>query len=450
MDRKLIEGALLPSLLKFTVPIIFALFLQIAYGAVDLLIVGQFSDVANVSGVTIGSQLMQCITGVCTGLAMGTTILLGQSIGSGRGEEGGKVMGASIALFAAIAFVLTFVLLLFNSGIIEIMQTPEEAIYQASAYLRICSIGIVFILSYNLLGSIFRGIGDSKTPLIAVGIAFVINIAGDLILVALLNMGAAGAAIATVTAQASSVIISIMIIKKKSLPFVFNKSYIRFYKDKVKHILILGIPIGLQSGLVSISFLVITAIVNEIGVVASAGVGITEKLTGFFLLVPMAFMQSLSAFVAQNYGAGEMKRAKKSMYYGIGISFTIGLVLAYGCWFHGRILTQLFVTDIATVEAATEYLRAYAFDTVFVTIMFCMLGYFNGMGETKFVMIQGMVGSFGVRIPLAYFISQLPNTRLFYVGLATPTSTLVQIVLCVVYYRYINKREGVVVSNSEF
>lgn len=439
MKDNLAEGKLLPTLLKFTIPIIAALFLQSAYSAVDLLIVGQYGTVGDVSGVTIGSQVMQTITYICTGLAMGTTILLGQCIGAGKLEEGGKVMGASIALFGAIAVCLTFVLILCNGFMVSAMQTPVESVEQTSAYLLICSIGTVFIISYNLLGSIFRGIGDSRTPLVAVGIAFICNVIGDFVLVSQFQLGAKGAAIATVSAQAISVGISFIIIKRKTLPFLFKITYIRFYKKHIRKVLVLGIPIALQSGLVNISFLAITAIVNGMGVVASAGVGVTEKLVGFLMLVPNSFMQALSAFVAQSYGANDLKRAKKGMFYAIGISFTIGLFMSYICVFHGSLLTNIFVTDADVSAASVMYLKAYSFDTVFVTIMFCMVGYFNGVGKTNFVMIQGIVGAFGVRIPLAYFISQLPNTTLFLVGLATPASTVLQIIMCVVYYRYLEK-----------
>lgn len=441
MKQNLAEGKLLPTLLKFTLPIMVALFLQVAYGAVDLLIVGQYGTVGDVSGVTIGSQVMQMITNICTGLAMGTTVLLGQSIGAGKAREGGEIMGASIVLFGAIAVSLTITLVALNGTMVSLMQTPTESLSQTSSYLLICSIGTFFIISYNLLGSIFRGIGDSKTPLIAVGIAFVCNVIGDVILVCFCQLGATGAAIATVSAQAISVIVSLIIIRKKELPFAFKGKYIRFHLGYIRKILILGVPIGLQSGLVSISFLAITAIVNGMGVVASAGVGVTEKLTGFIMLVPISFMQALSAFVAQSYGANDLKRSKQGMFYAIGISFTIGLFMSYICAFHGHLLTNIFVTDPEVSAAAAMYLKAYAFDTVFVTIMFSMTGYFNGIGKTNFVMIQGVIGAFCVRIPLAYFISLLPNTTLFLVGLATPSSTVLQIVMCVVYYQYLKKKE---------
>ncbi len=445
MKDNLAEGKLLPTLITFTIPIMMALFLQVAYGAVDLLIVGQYATVGDVSGVTIGSQMMSAITNICTGLAMGTTILIGQSIGAGRSEEGGKIMGASIALFGAIGLLLTISLTSMNGILVRVMQTPDESIAQTSAYLMICSAGTIFIIAYNLLGSIFRGIGDSKTPLIAVGIAFICNVIGDIILVAIFQRGAAGAAIATVSAQAISVLISLLIIRKKQLPFTFQGRYIRFHTEYIRKVLSLGVPIALQSGLVSISFLAITAIVNGMGVIASAGVGVTEKLTGFIMLVPSSFMQALSAFVAQSYGANNLKRGKQGMFYSIGISFAIGLVMSYICVFHGHILTNIFVSDAEVSAAAAMYLKAYAFDTVFVTIMFCMVGYFNGIGKTKFVMIQGIVGAFGVRIPLAFLISRIPGATLFMVGLATPSSTVLQIIMCVVYYKYL---KNIMLSNK--
>ncbi|MFI3176636.1 MAG: MATE family efflux transporter [Eubacteriales bacterium] len=441
MKQNLAEGKLIPTLLKFTFPIMAALFLQVAYGAVDLLIVGQYGTVGDVSGVTIGSQMMQTITNICTGVAMGTTILLGQAIGSNKSEEGGKVMGASIALFGLIAGVLTITLIVLNGTLVSAMQTPVESIEQTSSYLLICSIGTIFIIAYNVLGSIFRGIGDSKTPLIAVGIAFICNVIGDILLVAIFKMGATGAAIATVSAQAISVFISLLLIRKKTLPFAFHVSYIRWHMDYIHKILVLGVPIGLQSGLVSISFLAITAIVNGMGVIVSAGVGVTEKIMGFIMLVSSSFMQSLSAFVAQSHGAGNYKRSKQAMYYSIGISFTISLFMSYLCAFQGALLTSIFVTDADVAAASIMYLKAYAFDTIFVTVMFCMTGYFNGIGKTNFVMVQGVVGAFCVRIPMAFFISRIPGATLFMVGLATPASTILQIIMCIAYYQYLKKQD---------
>lgn len=424
-----IEGPILNPLLRFTFPVLLALLLQAMYGAVDLMVVGQFGQPADVSAVSTGSQVMHTVTALVTGLSMGATVLLGQKLGEGKPEEGGKVLGSAIALFAAVALVLTAAMLWAASPLARLMQAPAEAFEQTVVYVRICSGGAVFIVAYNVLGAMFRGLGDSNTPLLTVTIACATNIAGDLLLVGPCGLGVAGAALATVLAQAVSVALSLLFIKRRGLPFSFSTRDIRFDPRHTGRILRLGVPVALQDVLVSVSFLAIAAIVNGLGVIASAGVGVAEKLCGFIMLVPSSFGQSLSAFVAQNIGAGRKDRAKRAMLYGMGSSLCCGVVLAWLSFFHGSLLAGLFARDAAVIGAAADYLRAYAIDTLLTAILFCFIGYFNGRGNTAFVMVQGIVGAFLVRIPVSLFMSRLEPVSLFQVGLATPCSTVVQIVL---------------------
>ena len=372
------EGKILQPLILFAMPVLFALFLQAMYGAVDLLVVGKFASSADVSAVSTGSQIMMTLTNLISCFAMGTTVLLGQLIGCGKKEEGGKAVGTAMVMFAGIALVMTVLLVCFAPQISSIMRAPKEAVDKTAAYVRICGCGMIVIVAYNLIGCIFRGIGDSKMPLFTVAIACVCNIAGDLVLCAGFHMGTTGAACATVFAQVVSVVVSFGFIRKKQLPFVFKKENVRIHKDLLKKMAGLGAPIALQDLLVSISFLIILAIVNSMGVTASAGVGVAEKVCAFIMLISSAFMQSMSAFVAQNYGAGRMDRAKKALY--------------------------------------------------------------NGIGQTKFVMLQGIAGAFGVRVPVSYLMSIRPDTSLFKIGLATPMSSVVQLLLCLGFMVILNRR----------
>lgn len=433
-NNNLTEGKIFPSLIKFTLPIFFTILLQITYGLVDVLIVGKYGTVGDVSGVSIGSQVIKTVTSVFTGLSMGTTILLGRFIGAKEPEKTTKTVGVSIWIFSIIAIITCIALTLSSSLIANIMQTPKEAMVQATNYLIISGIGIVFIVFYNLLGSIFRGIGDSKTPLVAVSIACAINVILDLILIAGFKMGATGAAFATVIAQASSVFISIFILSKKELPFKITKKDVKYDKVLGKNIIGLGIPVALQGTLVSISFLFITSLVNTFGVHESAAVGIVEKISSLILIVPISFMQCLSAFTAQNHGAEKYKRAKQGMFIAMGISLAFGVIMAYLSAFHGIIFTRIFIDDAETTRNALLYLRSYSLDTIFVSILFAFAGYFNGCGQTTFSMFQAVFGAFLIRIPFAYIFSSLENTNLFVIGLATPLSTLIQIILCIVFY----------------
>jgi len=272
-------------------------------------------------------------------------------------------------------------------------------------------------------------------------VACIVNIAGDLLFVAVFGMAAAGAALATVLAQAVSVILCMFVIRKRGLPFPFCKKNIGIHKPIMLHTLRLGTPIALQDLLVSISFLVILAIVNSLGVVASAGMGVAQKLCAFIMLVPSAFSQSLSAFVAQNIGAGESHRARTAMVYGMAASFLLGCIMAWAAFFHGDLLCGIFAKDAAVIAAGWDYLRAYAVDTLLVAFLFCFMGYFNGCGCTTFVMLQGIIGAFCVRIPVSWLMSRLEDTNLFKIGLATPCSTAVQIIMCVVFFSWLRKRQ---------
>ena len=372
---------------------------------------------------------------------MGATVLLGQKLGEGKSDQGGQVLGSAIALFTAVALALTAVMLCAASPMARLMQAPAEAFAQTVTYVRICSGGAVFIVAYNVLGAMFRGIGDSKMPLLTVTIACVVNIIGDLLLVGVCRMGVAGAALATVLAQAVSVALSLLFTKRRGLPFSFSWKDIRFHPRHTGRILSLGAPVALQDVLVSVSFLAIAAIVNGLGVIASAGVGVAEKLCGFIMLVPSSFGQSLSAFVAQNIGAKRAGRAKKAMLYGMGASLCCGVVLAWLSFFHGNLLAGLFARDAEVIRAAADYLRAYAIDTLLTSILFCFIGYFNGRGNTTFVMAQGIVGAFLVRIPVSLLMSRMEPVSLFRVGLATPSSTVVQIVLFLGFYALTAARE---------
>lgn len=439
------EGKIFSPLIRFAFPVLLALFLQTMYGAVDLLIVGQFGgDFADVyvSAVSTGSQIMQSLTVIITGLAMGLTVYVAKKIGADQKEEAGEIIGSGICLFAILSVFLSIVMVFSAPFLSRIMQAPDKAFDATVSYIVICSIGTLFIASYNLIGSIFRGIGDSKIPLLAVMIACVFNIIGDLLFVAVLKQGASGAAVATVLAQVLSVLLSFLIIRNRELPFSFSLGCIKPNLNYIKEILKLGIPIALQDLLVSISFLFIIAIVNSLGLTASAGVGVTEKLCGFLLLVPSAYMQSMSAFVAQNIGAKKPERAKKALVYGIVSSLAVGIFMAYLTYFHGSLLSGIFAKDADIIRASSEYLKAYAFDCILTSFLFCYIGYFNGIGKTAFVMLQGILGAFCVRLPVSWLMSRQVPVSLYHIGLATPASSLVQILMCILFFSYCQHKKA--------
>lgn len=435
------QGGIFRPLIRFAMPALAAMLLQTMYGAVDMMIVGHFATAADASAISTGSWVMTIITSLVIGIATGTTVLLGRKLGEQKAQEAGAIIGASVVLFAGISIVLTALVVGFAPQIAGLLQAPAEAMAPTIAYIRICAGGCIFIVAFNVLGSIFRGMGNSTVPLLTVFIACIVNIAGDLLLVAGFHMATAGAAIATVFAQFISVVLSLWIVSRQKLPFSLCRQDFRPRPELIRQILQLGVPVALQDVLVNVSFLVITAIVNSLGVVVSAGVGVAEKLCGFVLLAPSAFSQTMTAVVSQNMGAGKPERAKKALLYGILSSFTVGTAAAYVSFFHGDIMASIFSNDSAVVEAAAQYLKAYAIDTLLVSVMFCMSGYFTGCGRTTFAMFQGILGAFCVRIPVSFFMSRIVPVNLFFIGLATPASSLVQTILCVGYYLHMNRKK---------
>ena len=418
------QGSILKKLVAFMLPVLGALILQAAYGAVDLLVVGRFGSTAGLSAVSTGSQVLNLVTFVVIQLAMGVTVLIARYLGEKRPEQIGAVVGGAAIVFALIAVGLFVVMVCFAEPISVLMQAPAEAVDLTASYVRICGGGIFFIVAYNVLSAVFRGLGDSRSPLLFVLIACIVNVAGDLILV-----------IATVLAQALSVVFAVLLLLKKDLPFAIVKSDFR-WNPQCRNFLRIGLPLALQEFLTQISFLALCAFVNRLGLEASSGYGVACKIVSFAMLVPSALMQSMASFVSQNIGAGKKKRAKKSMLTGIGVGVTIGCVVFALILLKGDLLAGIFSTDPAVIRNAYDYLKGFSMETIVTAVLFSMVGYFNGNNKTLWVMTQGLIQTLLIRLPMAYVMSSQPNASLTKIGLAAPVSTTVGIVLNIGFFVY--------------
>lgn len=435
------QGSILKKLSLFMLPVLGALILQAAYGAVDLLVVGQFGSTVGLSAVSTGSQVLNLVTFVVTQLSMGVTVLIARYLGEKNEEQIGAVLGGAAVVFAAVSVGLFVLLVGFARPIAVLMQAPEEAVDLTASYIRICGAGIFFIVAYNLLSAIFRGLGDSRSPLLFVLVACIVNVAGDLLLVAGFGMDAAGAAIATVLAQAVSVLLAVALLLKKTLPFSFAKTDFRF-NPQCKKFLAIGLPLALQEFLTQLSFLALCAFVNRLGLTASSGYGVASKIVNFAMLIPSALMQSMASFIAQNIGAGDQKRAKRAMFTGIGVGLVFGCAVFVLVLLKGDALAGIFSSDAEVVQKGFEYLKGFAPETIVTAVLFSMVGYFNGNNQTLWVMAQGIVQTLLVRLPLSYYMSIQPDASLTRIGLAAPLSTTVGIVLNVAFYIYRNRKEA--------
>ena len=420
------QGNIANKLIRFMIPILGALVLQAMYGAVDLLVVGQFGTDAGISAVSTGSNVINLVTFVISELTMGVTVLIGRYLGENRHERIGKVIGGAIVFFAIMAAALMILLLAFAPQFASWLNAPKEAYDLTVTYIRICGAGILFVVAYNVISGIFRGLGNSRLPLIFVAIACVVNIVGDLVFVAVFKMNVAGAALATILAQLVSVVMSLAIIKKQQFPFHFSKKDICF-SSEIRNFLKVGFP-------TNISFLILCAIINGMGLEASSGYGIAQKVVSFIMLIPSSLMQSMSAFVAQNVGAGKEDRARKAMRTGMLLGVCIGVFVSALSFFRGDIPSALFTGNQAFIAKSAEYLKGFAPEAILTCLVFSYIGYFNGHGKTLPVMIQGISASFLVRVPLSYLFSIQKGATLTTIGYAVPLASVYGIIFFTICY----------------
>lgn len=440
-ENSFLEGSVFQSLIRFAVPVLGALVLQAAYGAVDLLVVGRFGNAASISAVGTGSAFMQMITFIVTSLAMGSTVMIGQHIGEKKPEKAGDAVGTTIVMFAVIGLVVTILLEILAAGMMKLMKVPADSFEQAVLYVRICSGGILIIIAYNVISGVLRGVGNANLPFLFVGIACVVNILGDLLFVAVFHLDVAGAALATVLAQLVSVLVSLSVLRKQNLPISFSLQQCKIYPKELKRILNVGIPIALQEAMVQISFLVINSIINNMGLMQSAGYGVAQKLISFIMLVPSSVMQSVSAFVAQNIGAGQEERAKKGFFTAMATGCAVGVVIFFAGFFGGALMSSLFSNDAEVIAQSAEYLKGFSIECILTCVLFSSIGYFNGCGKSIPVMVQGITSAFCIRIPVSVFMSKLPNTSLMLVGLATPITTIYGIIFFIICFMRLNKEK---------
>lgn len=440
-NNAIVHGRLGRVLFKFAIPFLIANILQALYGAVDMLVVGQYADAAALSAVSVGSQVMQTFASALMGLTTGGTVLLGQKIGAKDDKGAADAVGTMIVLFGAVAVVLTALMFFTCKPFVALLNTPAEAVPHAISYVSICVLGIPVITGYNTTSAIFRGMGDSKSPMICVAATTVVNIVGDMLLVAGFGMGAAGAAIATVLAQAISFVMSLILLKKSGFLFPFSRKDVRLRVPELKWILKVGMPLCLQDVLVNMSFLIITAIINGMGLIASAAVGVVGRISSFAFMPNGAFSSAIATVAAQNIGANRRDRALKSLWLGIGYSLIVSTAFCIYSQFLPETLVRIFTADAEVIAAGAQYLRADAWDAMLTSFVFCFNSYFSACGNSMVTMIHGLCATFLVRIPVSWLVSRMAEPSLFGVGLAAPAASLFSIVVCVCYFVYLRKRD---------
>ena len=443
IDRYLVEKSLPLGLWRFATPYMLAFMLQALYGAVDLLIVGRYCNEAAIAAVSTGAQLLQALTGLVLGLSAGGTALIAFNVGAKDSEGAASAVGTTSTLFSLVALIVTPLFALSTDWLVELMQTPSEAVEYTRQYVFVIACGIPFIIGYNIIGAIYRGFGDSATPTIFVAIACVLNIIGDYVLVAQFGRGPEGAALATIVSQGASLALALWYMRVKRFAFEFHRRHFKLRRKSVVKILAVGAPLALQDALTGFSFLVILAIVNLMGVMPAAGMGIAQRVIGFLFLPPIAFSIAVVTAAAQNIGAGHGRRAFMAFVYGALFSLGFGVLFWTLCQFFPTEFSRVF-TDMEPVAAHSAlYLRSFTIDCLCVAFIFNCNGYFCGCGKSLVVLVHSAIAALAARIPLSYFLSRGDDATLYEVGFAAPIASVISIIICVGYFLYLWKRGAV-------
>ena len=439
MEKNLTSGSVFQNIVWFSLPYLLSYFLQTLYGMADLFIIGQFEGVAGTTAVSIGSQVMHMVTVMIVGLAMGSTVSIAQAVGANNKKQASLSVGNTITLFMGLSVVLSAVLLLFVRPIVTVMSTPEEAVSGTVLYLTICFLGIPFITAYNIISSIFRGLGDSRSPMYFIAVACVANIVLDYLFIGYFHLGPAGAALGTTLAQAVSVVIALLAISRQKSGITLCKNDFCPRKSVMGQLLQIGIPVALQDGFIQIAFIVITIIANRRGLSAAAAVGIVEKMISFLFLVPSSMLSTVSALCAQNIGAGKEDRARATLRYAIMIAAGFGILVSILIQFIAEPAVGLFTTDATVQIMGGQYIRGYIFDCIFAGIHFSFSGYFCACGRSEFSFLHNIIAIVLVRIPGVYLTSKLFPATLLPMGIATACGSLLSVGICVMVYLWLRK-----------
>lgn len=445
MEQDLTTGSVWKTVVRFSLPYFLSYFLQTLYGMADLFIIGQFNGVASTTAVSLGSQVMHMLTVMIVGLAMGTTVTIGRAVGAGKREDAAQAVGNTVTLFMAVSVVLMAGLLTAVPSIVSIISTPAEAVSGTAAYLTICFIGIPFITAYNILASIFRGMGDSQSPMYFIAVACAANIALDYLFIGVLRLGPAGAALGTTLSQTLSVVVSLVMIRRR-MGLKLSKGDFRPRWETMGALLKIGVPVALQDGFIQVAFIVITVIANRRGLNDAAAVGIVEKIIGILFLVPSSMLSTVSALCAQNVGAGEHGRAKKTLWYAVGLSVAWGIIVALVMQLAAGAFVALFVDETKAGSAEVirlggQYMRGYVWDCVLAGIHFSFSGYFCAYGLSVIPFLHNSLSILCARIPLSYWASKRFSNTLLPMGLASPAGSLVSVVICLGVFGWMERRE---------
>ena len=441
MEKNLTTGNVFKNIILFSLPYMLSFFLQTLYGMADLFIIGQFNATDSITAVSVGSQVMHMLTVMIVGLAMGTTVTIGRAVGAKENDRATRCVGNTVTFFLTGSLAAMVLLLILVKPIVAVMSTPAEAVEGMVAYLTICFIGIPFITAYNIISSILRGLGDTKSPMYFIAVACVCNIALDYLFIGALGMGTAGAALGTTLSQTISVLVALLAMRRRKIGVPLSRTDFRLQRSMVGGMLKIGVPVALQDGFIQIAFIIITVIANRRGLNDAAAVGIVEKFIGVLFLIPSSMLSAVSVLAAQNMGAKQEKRARLTLRYAVLLCVGFGVAAAGVVWFAAPWIVGIFEKNPDVIRLGSQYLKSYVWDCVFAGIHFCFSGYFCALEKSQISFLHNSLSIVLVRIPVAYFASKRFPDTLFPMGLAAPLGSLLSAIICITAYVLLTRRQ---------
>ncbi len=437
----LTQGSILKTLLVFAVPFLIANILQSLYGAVDLFVIGKYCIAESVAAVSTGTQVTQIVTSLITGLTLGSTIIIGEYMGAKKYDHVKRTIGTTLTIFAIVAILLTILMLAFERPLLTVLGTPEESFALTMQYVSICAMGNIFICGYNAISAILRGYGDSTRPMIFVAISCVLNIILDFAFVKGLGMNVDGTALATVLSQAVSMIIAIVYLKKNNFIFDFKPASFKPAGGIARKLAAVGIPISFQELMIRISFLYLMTVMNRCGVYAASVVGISSKYDVFAMLTGTSVASALAAITAQNLGAGTLRRARRSLWYGLGFALCVSFCFWIWAQISPESMIGVFTTDANVIAAGMPFFRSCSYDYFLVTIVFILNGYLNGLQKTVWTMFSSCAGALLLRIPMVYLFGKYFSTDLGRLGMIAPVVSGIMAAYTLAYVLYLGRKK---------
>lgn len=431
------NGAILPKMLQFSIPLMCSSILQLLFNAADIIVVGNFSGDNSLGAVGSTGSLINLLTNLFIGLSIGANVLAARYYGAKNEEELNKTVHTAMLVSLISGIFLTIVGIAFAKQILILMNAEGDILNKATLYLRIYFLGMTATMIYNFGSAILRAIGDTKRPLLYLSVSGVVNVILNLILVILFRMDVAGVAIATSISQCISAFLVVNCLMHESGSIRLDLKKLHIYKDKFMKILQVGLPAGFQGTLFSLSNVVIQSSINRFGDTVISGNSAAGNVEGFVYVAMNAFYQATISFTSQNVGAGKIKRTRKILLTGQACAIIVGLVLGNLAYLFGNVVLEIYTDDPSVIAAGVERMKIIATTYAFCGIMDVMVGALRGIGYSVMPMIVSLIGACGFRLVWIATIFQIPRFhKITTVYLSYPISWLLTALVHILCYQW--------------